>query len=147
MKLFLRLLYPIVCVGIGWIIGSKHQAPPIVLEKTDQLLLATEGAIKEALSERESVIATLKKTATTLAPSPDNSRGDRKTKPEDAPADIIVLAAAPSGVAPAPVANDEIILGENGVAPFLKLCKLSKISNALPVNSRGEVKIISPLLM
>ncbi len=154
MKLFLRLLYPIVCVGIGWIIGSKHQAPPIVLEKTDQLLLATEGAIKEALSERESVIATLKKTATTLAPSPGNKQDTRKTKPGDSTADIpedgeddiIVLAAAPSGVAPAPVANDEIILGENGVAPFLKLCKLSKISNALPVNSRGEVKNYKPFV-
>ncbi len=55
MGLLSRLFYTGACVGVGWIIGSKYAAPPVILETTDRLVLTTKDKISKALEDVRSV--------------------------------------------------------------------------------------------
>ena len=51
-----RILYPLTCGLIGWAIGATCHAPPLVIETTDRLVVASGEMIRDALKTRERVV-------------------------------------------------------------------------------------------
>jgi len=133
MRIIFWLFYTCLCVGAGWIIGSKHKAPPIVLEITDRLTIATKDVIIKALERR---------TETPIVDIVD------VTKPNDNGTEatpLLKTPIAPGEIAPAPITKTEEILPLNGTAPFVLLCKISNIANAPKTNTHGHVSIYKAL--
>ncbi len=135
MKIFFRLLYPVICIGFGWILGSKYQAPEIVIKTTDQLILATQNKIESALLERETIIEQIALNETPASPSTITEQTDS-----------VIIKPDPGRIAPAPITNNEVILASNGLSPFVKLCKMPKISNAPSTDSHGHIKTYRQLI-
>ncbi len=136
MKLLFRILYPFLFLGLGWIIGSKYKAPPIILDTADTFILATSDTIKTALREREAFVETILRNNTTLA---ELEKKQKVAIVEEDGEKLVKIETSSGGLASAPISKDERIVGSNEFAPFIRLCKMNNISNAPIVNSQGNV--------
>ena len=139
MRILFWLVYSCLCVGGGWILGSKYKAPPIVLDATDRLVIATGDMIRSALEKRKTMPAVdLEK----IVPKIENAGADQA----DIAAAALAAMTAPGEIPAAPVTPNEEIRPLNGTAPFLRLCKMKKITNAPGIDSHGHVKTYAPLV-
>ncbi len=57
MRWLFKIAYPVVCIGIGWALGATYRAPPIIIETTDKVVIATRDSITKALEARDEIIA------------------------------------------------------------------------------------------
>ncbi|MEL6379463.1 MAG: M23 family metallopeptidase [Pseudomonadota bacterium] len=147
MKLIFRILYPLCCGFIGWALGATYRAPTVVIETTDKLVLASGDMIRDALRTRELVLDDLETDGHVDNQRPaDGVIVAKIAKDAETGGEFVTLKATKGRVAPAPISPVEEILSANGLAPFIKLCKMKTISNAPPVDSHTHVKTYRQLV-
>lgn len=147
MRLLFRILYPLCCGLIGWAIGATYRAPPVVIETTDRLVIASGDMIREALRTREGVIDDLKDDGELDNNSPNDGVVVAEIDgPGTSEKKTVTIKTAKGKLTPAPISPVEEILSANGLAPFLKLCKMNRISNAPPIDSHAHVKTYRQLI-
>jgi len=145
MRLLFRLLYPLACGLIGWAIGATYRAPPVVIETTDRLIIASGDMIREALNTREIIVEDIREDGDVDNPFPDDGIIVAETA-DLATTKTISIKTTGAKIVPAPISTAEEILSANGLSPFLTLCKMKNISNAPPLDNHAHVKTYRQLV-
>ncbi|MEE9330550.1 MAG: M23 family metallopeptidase [Parvularculaceae bacterium] len=52
MRLLAWGFYSFICIGIGWLVGSKFAAPPIIFDAADRIYLSSKARIAEVLEDK-----------------------------------------------------------------------------------------------
>ena len=115
--------YSFICIGIGWLIGSKFAAPPIIFDAADRIYLASKARIAEAL-EDDSAGETPSAAPTVPSQNPDTANHTNQSLPAHALAGIVKL--CKMSISNAPVLNSS-----GGVEAYTQLVDIKGVTFAM----------------